>query len=112
MFSANITNRDPAEILLKNTADREFPHFLKRGNRQITSKKFTFHDDFGGSYTFHDSESQHSLFMIPPYRDVPAARKHKGSVGTSWMYEIDVLRAKDESVDLLSCCWLIPEKSA
>ena len=25
MFSANITNRDPAEILLKNTADREFP---------------------------------------------------------------------------------------
>ena len=32
---------------------------------------------------------------------LPAARKHKGSVGTSWMYEIDVLRAKDESVDLL-----------
>ena len=28
------------------------------------------------------------------------------------MYEIDVLRAKDESADLLSCCWLIPEKSA
>ena len=25
MFSADITNRDPAEILLKNTADREFP---------------------------------------------------------------------------------------
>eukprot|EP01047_Picozoa_sp_COSAG01_P023834 COSAG01_NODE_1452_length_10260_cov_26.827970_12_plen_77_part_00 len=24
MFSANVTNRDPAEILLKNTADREF----------------------------------------------------------------------------------------
>eukprot|EP01047_Picozoa_sp_COSAG01_P131810 COSAG01_NODE_61596_length_288_cov_3.761905_1_plen_69_part_00 len=24
------------------------------------------------------------------------------------MYEIDVLRAKDESADLLSCCWLIP----
>ena len=31
MFSANITNRDPAEILLKNTADREFPlSFLLR----------------------------------------------------------------------------------
>ena len=28
MFSANITNRDPAEILLKNTADREFPQFI------------------------------------------------------------------------------------
>ena len=75
-------------------------------------KKYTFDDDFGGSYTFDDSESQPTLLMIPPYRDVPAARKHKGSVGTSWMYEIDVLRAKDESVDLLSCCWLIPEKSA
>jgi hypothetical protein len=25
MFSANITNRDPAKILLKNTADRGFP---------------------------------------------------------------------------------------
>ena len=24
MFSADVTNRDPAEILLKNTADREF----------------------------------------------------------------------------------------
>jgi hypothetical protein len=24
MFSANVTNRDPAEILLKITADREF----------------------------------------------------------------------------------------
>ena len=82
------------------------------------SKKYTFDDDFGGSYTFDDSESQptSTLLMIPPYpvgcRDVPAARKHKGSVGTSWMYEIDVLRAKDESADLLSCCWLIPEKSA
>ena len=75
-------------------------------------KKYTFDDDFGGSYTFDDSESQPTLLMIPPYRDVPAARKHKGSVGTSWMYEIDVLRAKDESADLLSCCWLIPEKSA
>jgi hypothetical protein len=28
MFLANITNRDPAEILLKNTADREFPQVL------------------------------------------------------------------------------------
>jgi hypothetical protein len=28
MFSANITNRDPAEILLKNTADREFPLYI------------------------------------------------------------------------------------
>jgi ribosomal protein RSM22 (predicted rRNA methylase) len=28
MFAANITNRDPAEILLKNTADREFPQVL------------------------------------------------------------------------------------
>jgi hypothetical protein len=27
MFSANVTNRDPAEILLKITADREFPLF-------------------------------------------------------------------------------------
>eukprot|EP01049_Picozoa_sp_SAG25_P013924 SAG25_NODE_2295_length_1743_cov_2.142336_2_plen_120_part_00 len=26
MFSANITNRDPAKILLKNTLDRGFPH--------------------------------------------------------------------------------------
>jgi thiosulfate reductase cytochrome b subunit len=37
MFSANVTNRDPAEILLKITADREFPlfsissHFLLGG---------------------------------------------------------------------------------
>eukprot|EP01047_Picozoa_sp_COSAG01_P018635 COSAG01_NODE_1014_length_12131_cov_10.088749_6_plen_105_part_00 len=66
-------------------------------------KTYTFDDDFGGSYTFDDSESQPTLLMIPPYRDVPAARKHKGSVGTSWIYEIDVLRAKDESADLLSC---------
>jgi hypothetical protein len=29
MFSANITNRDPAEILLKNTADRGFPLKIK-----------------------------------------------------------------------------------
>jgi hypothetical protein len=28
MFSANITNRDPAKILLKNTADRGFPQVL------------------------------------------------------------------------------------
>ena len=80
--------------------------------KPLLGKKYTFDDDFGGSYTFDDSESQPTLLMIPPYRDVPAARKHKGSVGTSWMYEIDVLKAKDESVDLLSCCWLIHEKSA
>ena len=84
----------------------------------LQPKKYTFDDDFGGSYTFDDSESQptSTLLMIPPYpvgcRDVPAARKHKGSVGTSWMYEIDVLRAKDESADLLSCCWLVPKTSA
>eukprot|EP01047_Picozoa_sp_COSAG01_P142107 COSAG01_NODE_73274_length_249_cov_2.593333_1_plen_67_part_01 len=32
-------------------------------------KKYTFDDDFGGSYTFDDSESQPTLLMIPPYRD-------------------------------------------
>jgi hypothetical protein len=29
----------------------------------VHARKDIFHDDFGGSYTFHDSESQHSLFM-------------------------------------------------
>eukprot|EP01047_Picozoa_sp_COSAG01_P055188 COSAG01_NODE_6116_length_3845_cov_144.351590_4_plen_55_part_00 len=28
------------------------------------------------------------------------------------MYSYLARRAKDESADLLSCCWLIPEKSA
>eukprot|EP01047_Picozoa_sp_COSAG01_P121051 COSAG01_NODE_49813_length_368_cov_76.550186_2_plen_49_part_01 len=35
----------------------------------IPRKKYTFDDDFGGSYTFDDSESQPTLLMIPPYRD-------------------------------------------
>jgi hypothetical protein len=43
MFSANVTNRDPAEILLKITADREFPlfsissHFLLGGGSATAS---------------------------------------------------------------------------
>ena len=41
--------------------------------RSYSTKKYTFDDDFGGSYTFDDSESQPTLLMIPPYRDVPAA---------------------------------------
>eukprot|EP01049_Picozoa_sp_SAG25_P005303 SAG25_NODE_358_length_9173_cov_7.599515_13_plen_114_part_01 len=39
------------------------------GRRLAALKIYTFPDDFGGSYTFHDCESQPTLFMIPPYRD-------------------------------------------
>jgi hypothetical protein len=39
MFSANITNRNPAKILLKNTADRGFPQEINGVRRLPTDHR-------------------------------------------------------------------------